>query len=78
MLRLPSPDTSRRPSADHRRSRRQRQPWEYSQDDSTPPSLLVRQVSTRVNVPNCKTAAPVSGFVAARFDNVFVNQSALP
>jgi hypothetical protein len=46
--------------------------------DSTPPSVLLRQLGTRVNVPNCKTAAPVNGFVEARFDNVFVNQTALP
>ena len=41
-----------------------------------PPSLLFRQLSTRLNVANCP--ACVSGMVDAKFDNVFVNQTAQP
>jgi hypothetical protein len=50
----------------------------YAQSDASPPSLLFRQLSTRVNLPSCQSAPQVSGMVDARFDNVFVNQSALP
>jgi hypothetical protein len=50
----------------------------YAQNDSSPPGVLFRQLSTRVNLPNCQSAPRVSGLVDARFDNVFVNQSAAP
>lgn len=50
----------------------------YAQSDASPPSLLFRQLSTRVNLASCQSAPRVSGMVDARFDNVFVNQSALP
>jgi hypothetical protein len=50
----------------------------YSQDDSNPPGNLFRQLSTRVNVPHCQSAARVPAVVDVRFDNVFVNQAALP
>ena len=50
----------------------------YAFPDTTPPSSLFRQLSTRVNVPNCQSAPAVSGLVDVRFDNVFVNRSAVP
>lgn len=50
----------------------------YPQDDTNPPGVVFRQLSTRVNMPNCESAPPVSGVVDAWFDNVFVNQSAAP
>lgn len=48
----------------------------YAQSDVNPPSVLFRQLSTRVNIPNCQSAPRVNALVDARFDNVFVNQSA--
>jgi hypothetical protein len=50
----------------------------YSQSDASPPSVLFRQLSTRVNVPSCQAAPRVSGLVDARFDNVLVNRAAAP
>ena len=50
----------------------------YAFSDSSPPSALFRQLSTRVNVPSCRSAPPVSALVDAAFDNVQVNQSASP
>jgi len=50
----------------------------YAQSDSSLPSLMFRQLSTRVNVPNCFSAPAVSAVVDARFDNVSVNASAAP
>ena len=50
----------------------------YAQSDAMPPGVLFRQLSTRVVVPSCLSAARVSGVVDAKFDNVSVNQSALP
>jgi hypothetical protein len=50
----------------------------YAQSDANPPSSPFRQLSTRVNLPNCQSAPRVSGLVDAKFDNVSVNQSAIP
>jgi hypothetical protein len=50
----------------------------YALSDASPPSVLFRQLSTRMVVPNCQSAPRVNGFVEARFDNVFVNASAAP
>jgi len=50
----------------------------YWQDDTNLPGTLFRQLSTRVNVPHCQSAPRVPAVVDVRFDNVFVNQSALP
>jgi len=47
----------------------------YAESDDFFPSLLFRQVSTRVVVPSCQSAPRVSGLVDALFDNVFVNRS---
>ena len=50
----------------------------YAESDASPPGVLFRQVSTRVNVPTCQSAPRVSSMVDALFDNVFVNRSAAP
>ncbi|MEP7299910.1 MAG: hypothetical protein ABI699_00125 [Caldimonas sp.] len=50
----------------------------YAQSDASPPSVLFRQLSTRVTLANCQSAPRVKGMVDAVFDNVYVNQSALP
>jgi hypothetical protein len=49
----------------------------YTFDDSSAPSAAFKQLSTRVDLPNC-TAGPVSAVVDARFDDVRVNQGATP
>lgn len=49
----------------------------YSLPDTTPPSSVFHQVSTRLDLPNCTTAS-ASGMVEARFDNIAVNRSAVP
>ncbi len=50
----------------------------YTESDVNPPGVAFRQLSTRLDLPNCLTSPRVSGLVDARFDNVQVNQSALP
>jgi hypothetical protein len=50
----------------------------YAESDANPPGVNFRQLSTRVNVPSCQSAPRVSGLVDALFDNVLVNQSAVP
>jgi hypothetical protein len=50
----------------------------YTQNDTSPPGVNFRQLSTRVNLPNCMSAPRVSGLVDVRFDHVYVNQSAAP
>ena len=50
----------------------------YAENDASLPSFLFKQLSTRVVVPSCLSAPRVSGLVDALFDNVFVNQSAVP
>ena len=50
----------------------------YADSDDFFPSLLFRQVSTRVVVPACQSAPRVSGLVDALFDNVLLNRSAAP
>lgn len=50
----------------------------YTYAVSNPPGVTFRQLGTRVNAPNCFSAPRVSGMIDARFDNVFVNQTALP
>lgn len=46
--------------------------------DTSPPGSPFKQLSTRVDLPNCQSAPPVGSLVDARFDNVQVNQTALP
>ena len=48
----------------------------YTQSDAMPPSIEARNLSTRMNVPNCLSAPPVAGVIDAKFDNVSVNASA--
>lgn len=50
----------------------------YTESDINPAGVAFRQLSTRLDLPNCLTAPRVSGTVDARFDNVQVNQSAAP
>jgi hypothetical protein len=50
----------------------------YAFSDASPPSLPFKQLSTRVDLPNCSTAPPVGALVDVKFDNVQVNQTALP
>ena len=50
----------------------------YSFAVSNPPGVPFRQMATRVNAPNCQSAPRVSGMIDAKFDNIFVNQSAQP
>jgi hypothetical protein len=50
----------------------------YTENDTMPPSTLVRQLSTRLDLPNCMGGPRTPGMVDARFDNVQVNQSAAP
>jgi hypothetical protein len=50
----------------------------YAFTDSSPPSSQFKQLSTRVDLPNCQSAPAVSSMVDAKFDNVQVNQSAAP
>jgi hypothetical protein len=46
--------------------------------DTSPPGAPAKQLSTRVDLPNCQSAPPVSSLVDVKFDNVQVNQGALP
>jgi len=46
--------------------------------DTSPPGSPFKQLSTRVDLPNCSTAPPVGALVDVKFDNVQVNQTALP
>lgn len=50
----------------------------YPFDDTNPPSSAFKQLSTRVDLPNCSTAPPVGALVDVKFDNIQVNQTALP
>ncbi|MFO1274138.1 MAG: hypothetical protein U1F50_21115 [Rubrivivax sp.] len=50
----------------------------YTESDFNPAGLAFRQLSTRLDLPNCLTSPRVSGVVDARFDNVQVNASAAP
>lgn len=47
----------------------------YALSDTAPPSRAFHQLSTRLDLPNCQSAARVAGGVDAKFDNVAVNQS---
>jgi hypothetical protein len=47
----------------------------YALSDASPPGLAFHQLSTRLDLPNCLSAARVPGSVDAKFDNVAVNQS---
>lgn len=47
----------------------------YAVSDAAPPSQAFQQLSTRLDLPNCLSAARVPGSVDAKFDNVAVNQS---
>lgn len=50
----------------------------YTQTDASPPSVPFKQMSTRVDLPSCQSAARTSAFVDASFDNISVNASAAP
>ena len=50
----------------------------YPDSDASPPSVPFKQLSTRLDLPSCLSAARVTGFVDASFDNVLVNASAAP
>jgi len=50
----------------------------YTEDDTNPPGSAFKQLSTRMDLPNCASAARTVGSVDARFDNIAVNQSAAP
>jgi hypothetical protein len=50
----------------------------YAESDAMPPSIPLKQLSTRVDLPNCMSALRTPSSVDARFDNVQVNQSAAP
>jgi hypothetical protein len=50
---------------------------ELGLDDSLPANNPFKQVSTRVEIPNC-SSGPLSATVDAAFDKVSVNQSAAP
>jgi hypothetical protein len=50
----------------------------YAESDALPPSNLFRQLSKRVDLPNCQSAPRTAALVDVRFDNVQVNQSAVP
>jgi hypothetical protein len=47
----------------------------YALSDVAPPSQVFHQLGTRLDLPNCQSAARVPGSVDAKFDNVSVNQS---
>lgn len=50
----------------------------YTENDSSPPGVLFRQLSTRLDLPNCQAAGRAYGSVDASFDNIAVNKSAAP
>jgi hypothetical protein len=50
----------------------------YTNDDSNPPGVPFKQLSTRLDLPNCQSAPRTIGSVDATFDNVGVNRSAAP
>jgi hypothetical protein len=50
----------------------------YAVSDVAPPTEPYKDVDLRVDVANCTSAPPLTGFVNASFDNVFVNKSAAP
>ncbi|RQP23044.1 hypothetical protein [Piscinibacter terrae] len=47
----------------------------YALSDAAPPGLAFHELSTRLDLPNCMSAARVPGSVDAKFDNIAVNQS---
>ncbi len=49
----------------------------YTDSDGSPPGSNFKQLSTRMDLPSCTAGAAV-GSIDARFDNIAVNQSALP
>ena len=50
----------------------------YTDDDTSPPSSPFKHLGTRADLPNCQSAPPVSAQLDVKFDNVQVNQGALP
>lgn len=50
----------------------------YSVTDTSAPGAAFKQLSTRLDLPNCLSGARVAGSVDAMFDNVAVNKSAAP
>jgi hypothetical protein len=53
-------------------------PATYTQSDVNPPGVPFKDVDVRIDVANCATTQPPTGFVQASFDNVYVNKSAAP
>jgi hypothetical protein len=49
----------------------------YSASDALPPSTAYRDLSTRMNLANCLAGARTEGYMDAKFDNVYVNASAV-
>jgi len=50
----------------------------YAESDTSPPGVLFRQLSTRLDLPSCQSAPRVTGVIDASFDNIAVNKSAAP
>lgn len=50
----------------------------YTESDTSPPGVMFKQVATRVDLPNCASAAGTAALIDADFDNVQVNRSAIP
>lgn len=50
----------------------------YTDNDTAAPGVLFKQVSTRVDLPNCASAAGTAALIDADFDSVQLNRSALP
>lgn len=50
----------------------------YTMSDHGQPGAQIKQVSTRVLLPNCKTSTPARGAVDASFDDIAINRSGTP
>lgn len=50
----------------------------YTENDTSSPGVLFRQLSTRLDLPSCQSAPRVTGVIDASFDNIAVNKSAAP
>lgn len=50
----------------------------YTEADTSPPSVPFKNLSLRLDLPNCQSGPQAVGAIDASFDNVAVNQSAAP
>jgi hypothetical protein len=50
----------------------------YTNDDSNVPGVQFKQLSTRLDLPNCQSAPRTIGSIDAVFDSIGVNKSAAP